>query len=91
MASPIEPLEGSWPFSDLPPSVTLGGRRFARSFGLQKEGGVIIAHYRESVPRWSLHLYVLQGGRYVADHVDEFNPHAHPVRHFLADVVKKRL
>ena len=90
MATPIEPLEGAWPFSGLPPIVTLGDRRFTRSIGLKNRDGVI-AQYREAVPQWSLHLYVLEGGRYVIDHVDEFNPHAHPVRHFLADVMPKNL
>jgi hypothetical protein len=31
----------------------------------------VIARYRESVPRRSLHLYVLEGGRYVIDHEDD--------------------
>lgn len=88
MAAPIEPIHGKWPFLWLPPIVSIGERRFTRSVGIKTEG--VIAHYRESVPRRSLHLYVLSDWHYIIDHEDDFNPHAHPVRHFLADVMPRK-
>lgn len=80
-----EPVYGSWPFLWLPPVVSLGERRFTRSVGRAIPG--VIAHYREAVPRQSHHLYVLETWEYVIDHADDYNPHAHPVRHFLSDVL----
>jgi hypothetical protein len=68
----------------LPPIVSIGERRFTRSVGIKTEG--VIARYRESVPRRSLHLYVLDDWRYVIDHEDDYNPHDRPARHFLSDV-----
>lgn len=81
------PLEGDWPFPALPPRVVLGGRPFRRAQYAWQAAG-IVAQYREVVARDSMHLYVLPGGRYKIDHLDEHNPDmGAPLLHLLKDVL----
>jgi len=86
MAFPIEPPEfGLWTERDFPQAVEIGGLTFARAIRRQPYKGVI-AQYRQTVPRDSLHLMVLEDGNWVIDHADEYNPDmGHPVRHFIFD------
>jgi hypothetical protein len=65
------------------------GRRFRRTFlALPRRG--VVAHYRECRPRFALHVFRLTDGRFVADHLDRWNPEygpVHAVWHLLEDVL----
>jgi hypothetical protein len=64
---------GVWPYGrEFPPLVNLNGHEYARSVGISPPG--VVAHYRETVPRHSRHLYVTGAGVWRVSHVDYWNP-----------------
>ena len=72
-----------------PKRIRLGGIVFQLSAGLS-HGRKVIAHYREDVSRNSMHAVILaKGARYEAriGHRDSYNPHYHPLWHWLEDVI----
>jgi len=79
------PIIEQWTYDGFPETIELEGTTFHRAIRKQPYEGVI-EQYREMVPRQSMHLLVMGDGRWVIDHVDEYNPDmGHPVRHFLVD------
>jgi hypothetical protein len=87
-ALPVDPpIRGKWTSRSFPETVTLGGRVFQKAVWQWPRPGVV-AQYRENVPESSRHLFVLQDGTFVIDHVDEANPDiGNPLAHFMNDVV----
>lgn len=79
------PIVVPWPFRDYPWRVELGGKLFVRSSGLPRAR--VVAHYREHVPRRSAHLFVLEDGRAIVDHLDDENPHFDVWGHLASDVI----
>lgn len=86
MAVAIEPLVGRWPYQGLPAMINVARGAFARSSSWSPHP-LVVAHYRELRPTNSRHLVVLRSGLFVVAHRDAFNPHAHPLAHFLRDVL----
>lgn len=81
----LEPIYGDWSVNDFPDRIEIDGQPFVRAIRKQPYSGVI-EQYREEKPRDSMHLLVLDDGRWRIDHVDDYNPDmGHPVRHFLID------
>lgn len=77
------------PFRRLPEAFTLGNRVFTVSSGLNPTTKGFQAHFREDKATNSAHGYVFKkhGTLWLAiDHVDKYNPHYHPVKHFFVDV-----
>ena len=83
------PIGGPWPFGRrFPERVTAIGRSFTRARGAWPFYRGVMAQYREDVPRQSLHLHVMQGGRWVISHADAVNPdRGSHVEHLIRDVV----
>ena len=83
---PIDPpISEAWSLDEFPDLITIEGREFRRAVRKQPYDGCI-EQYRETVPRESMHLLVMNNGMWVIDHVDEYNPDmGHPFRHFLVD------
>ncbi len=70
-------------------AVIIRGKVFTPSLGLNPDLPGFLGHLREYKPRGAQHAYVFrQDGRiwYAIDHVDDYHPHWHPIRHFFADV-----
>ena len=84
-------VDDPWPFgAELPDRVRLMGRDFVRArFRMWRAG--VVAQYREAVPVNSLHVLVLDDGRYVIDHQDDFNPdQGNSIPHLFADFIPTR-
>jgi hypothetical protein len=81
-----KPITGKWKTpGEFPLTAKVRGETFVRTMGLDKNDSV--AQYRDTKARGSKHMYVLPNGRYLVDHVDEYNPHYAPFRHFIKDVI----
>jgi len=81
------PIIEKWelPEGEFPDSIEIEGRMFHRAIRKQPYEG-IIEQYREAVPKESMHLLVTGDGRWIIDHVDEYNPDlGFPMRHFIVD------
>lgn len=85
---PVDPpIIERWelPEGEFPDTIVIEGESFARAIRTQPYDGVI-AQYRAMVPRNSAHLFVLNDGRWMIDHIDEYNPDmGYPLRHFIVD------
>lgn len=81
------PMIEKWelPEGEFPDVITIDGMTFHRAIRKQGYEGVI-EQYREAVSRNSAHLFVTNDGRWIIDHIDEYNPDmGHPLRHFIVD------
>lgn len=77
------------PFKRLPGAFTVGNRLFSASSGINPKVKGFQGHFREDKPTASAHGYVFKknGALWLCiDHIDKFNPHYHPVKHFVFDV-----
>jgi len=79
------PITGDWPLTEFPETIVIDGKTFRKAKRKQPYLGVV-EQYREDIPRDTMHLCVFDGGEWIIDHVDEYNPDlGFPARHFFID------
>ena len=88
--TPIDPPHaGYWSFHGFPDEVwvTLAAMRYRfKKARWKKPYEGVIEQYRQDVPQNSMHLFVLQDGRFIINHVDADNPdHGRVIEHGLND------
>lgn len=84
------PITGRWIYGNaFPVEIAMNNRTYRRALWSFPRTNVV-AQYREAKKTNSQHLFVMNDGTYVVDHIDEANPDQGMVlTHFLKDVLAR--